>query len=103
MAHDVDMPPENQADELREMIHIYAGLSAALARWPDVAALAVESESPVVFAQDLCDLLDIDQLQAVAVSEMQIQRVTRRDRDRVAQQLADLEAQLNDLDADDGL
>ena len=91
-------PPDKRADDLREMIHIYAGLNVALDRWPEVSTAGFESTSTRSFTDKLCDLLGIDHVQATAVLEMQLRRVTRLERSGVARQLADLKAELTSLE-----
>lgn len=79
---------------LRERIEILAGIDAALQRWPEVAKLAFESESPGTLRNDLAALLDIGPEPAQAILDMQVRRVTRRERARISSELEESRRQL---------
>jgi DNA gyrase/topoisomerase IV subunit A len=82
------------------MLHIYQAIHAALSRWPEVADLAFQTESPDSFRESLMQLLDVDEVQANAVSDMQVRRAGRLERAAVARRLAELRAEVAPLDSD---
>ena len=83
-----------EIDDLRERVDVYRALSAAVDRWPEVSRLASTASSPSVLAEQLSDLLGVNELAARAVTEMQIGRVTGDQRTNILAQLAESEAQL---------
>lgn len=85
----------NDREQLRDQVRILEGIHRALTRWPEVSALAFESDSVGSLVEGLGALLGIDEEQASAVSEMQVRRVSRAERERIAQSLAELRAQLD--------
>ena len=87
-------------DDLRDRIYILGALDAALTRWPEVSAVAYACDSSDALVDGLRDLLGIDEVQATAVMDMQTRRVTRLERQRIADQLAEETAALQDLERD---
>ncbi len=87
-------------DDLRDRIYILEAIDAALTRWPEVSAVAYACDSPDALVDGLRHLLGIDEVQATAVMDMQTRRVTRLERQRIADQLAEVRAELHDLEPD---
>lgn len=87
-------PPHLQPDEDREKLHILEGLDTALSRWPEVSGLAFEAESSRSLIENLMALLDVDAVQATAISDMQIRRLGRSAREQLAGELTELREHL---------
>lgn len=75
------------AHHLRSEIHIYEGLFAVLTRWPEVSALAFESDHPDDMVEQISELLALSRLQAQSVAEMQIRRLSSMERSAVGRRL----------------
>jgi len=70
----------------------------ALKRWPEVSAAAYDSTSPDDLRNLLIGLIGVDEAQANAVMEMQLRRMTRLERDRIASRVSELRQELAQLD-----
>lgn len=84
----------SHVDNLRDQVHVLEGLAAALARWPEVSAIAFESDTPDTIVSDLVQLLDVDEVQAQAISDMQVRQLARLQRERIDNRLAETREQL---------
>ncbi|WP_424223864.1 DNA gyrase subunit A [Brooklawnia sp.] len=92
-------------DEAEKAAHIYRGLVKALDALDDVIALIRRSPNSEVANQGLQDLLDIDEVQAQAILDMQLRRLAALERQKIIDRLAELErtiADLLDILADEG-
>ncbi|SHN88715.1 DNA gyrase subunit A [Geodermatophilus obscurus] len=82
-----------------ERAHILRGLAKALDQLDAVIALIRSSASADAARSGLMDLLDIDEIQATAILDMQLRRLAALERQRILDELAELEARIADLQA----
>jgi DNA gyrase subunit A len=80
-----------------ERAHILRGLVKALDMLDDVIALIRASASADAARQGLMDLLDIDDLQARAILDMQLRQLAALERQKIIDELAELENTIADL------
>ncbi|MFS3127772.1 DNA gyrase subunit A [Nocardioides sp. Bht2] len=80
-----------------EQAHIYRGLVKALDALDDVIALIRRSPDVEEARNGLIDLLDIDELQAQAILDMQLRRLAALERQKIMDRLAELEREIADL------
>jgi len=100
VAHQVDVIVRRTRFQLRraeERAHILRALGKALDRLDDVIALIRASASAEAARADLMTLLDIDELQAVAILDMQLRRLAALERQRLLDELAEREREIADL------
>jgi DNA gyrase subunit A len=83
-------------DEAEARAHIYRGLAKALDALDDVIALIRRSPTVDEARQGLISLLDIDELQANAILEMQLRRLAALERQKIMDELAKLELEIAD-------
>ncbi len=82
-----------------EEAHIYRGLALALDQLDAVIALIRSSPAVDEARQGLINLLDIDELQANAILDMQLRRLAALERQKIMDRLADLEVKIADFKA----
>lgn len=82
------------ADVLRAQLAIYSAIHAALSRWPEVSALMAEAQQPDDARQQLRALLGVSELEANAILETQLRRVTVLEREQMGRRIRDLEQDL---------
>src|SRR3954466_11640668 len=82
-----------------ERAHILRGLAKALDMLDEVIALIRRSESADASRSGLMELLDVDEIQATAILDMQLRRLAALERQRILDELAELEARIADLQA----
>jgi DNA gyrase subunit A len=82
-----------------ERAHILRGLAKALDQLDAVIALIRSSESADAARSGLMELLDIDEIQATAILDMQLRRLAALERQRIMDELAEIEARIADLQA----
>jgi DNA gyrase subunit A len=82
-----------------ERAHILRGLAKALDQLDAVIALIRGSESADAARGALMQLLDIDEIQATAILDMQLRRLAALERQRILDELAELESRIADLQA----
>ncbi|WP_373994719.1 DNA gyrase subunit A [Nocardioides sp. LS1] len=83
--------------EAERQAHIYRGLVKALDALDEVIALIRRSPDVEEARQGLIDLLDIDDVQARAILDMQLRRLAALERQKIIDELARLEAVIADL------
>src|SRR5438309_1291521 len=81
-----------------ERAHILRGLVKALDALDEVIALIRASETVDVARAGLIELLDIDDIQAQAILDMQLRRLAALERQRIVDDLAKIEAEIADLE-----
>ncbi|NTY61638.1 intein-containing DNA gyrase subunit A [Mycolicibacterium sphagni] len=81
-----------------ERAHILRGLVKALDALDEVIALIRASESADVARVGLMELLDVDEIQAQAILDMQLRRLAALERQRIVDDLAKIEAEIADLE-----
>ncbi|MBY9074191.1 DNA gyrase subunit A [Nocardioides sp. WL0053] len=81
-----------------EQAHIYRGLVKALDALDEVIALIRRSPDVEDARDGLMELLEIDELQARAILDMQLRRLAALERQKIIDQLAELELIIADLE-----
>ena len=81
-----------------ERAHILRGLVKALDMLDEVIALIRRSPEVDDARQGLIELLDIDELQANAILDMQLRRLAALERQKIIDQLAEIELEIADLE-----
>ncbi len=102
VAHQVDVIVRRTRFRLRkaeERAHILRALGKALDRLDEVIALIRAAESAEAARSRLMELLDIDEVQAVAILDMQLRRLAALERQRILDELAEREREIADLQA----
>src|SRR4051794_24027509 len=84
--------------EAQERAHIYRGLVKALDMLDDVIALIRSSPTVEEARSGLIALLDIDEVQAIAILDMQLRRLAALERQAIIDRLAELERIIADLE-----
>ena len=82
--------------QAEDRIHILRGLIKALDALDEVIALIRRSPTVDDARQGLIELLDIDEIQANAILEMQLRRLAALERQKILDQFAALEAEIAD-------
>jgi DNA gyrase subunit A len=82
-----------------ERAHILRGYAKALDQLDAVIALIRRSESADAARSGLMELLDVDEIQAVAILDLQLRRLAALERQRIMDELAEIEARIADLEA----
>jgi len=81
-----------------ERAHILRGLVKALDALDEVIALIRASATVDIARQGLIELLDIDEIQAQAILDMQLRRLAALERQRIVDDLAKIETEIADLE-----
>src|ERR671921_1731942 len=81
-----------------ERAHILRGLLKALDAIDDVIALIRRSDTVDIARTGLMELLEIDEIQANAILEMQLRRLAALERQKIMDRLAELERIIADLE-----
>ena len=98
--HQVDVIIRRTRYRLRkaeERAHILRGLVKALDALDEVIALIRRSPTPEDARQGLIELLDVDEIQATAILDMQLRRLAALERQKIIEQLAEIEREIADL------
>ena len=98
--HQIEVIRRRTAFRLRkaeERAHILRGLSKALDALDEVIALIRRSPTVEDARQGLIRLLEIDEVQATAILDMQLRRLAALERQRILDDLAKLEVEIADL------
>jgi DNA gyrase subunit A len=82
----------------RERAHILEGLKIALSNLDRVIAIIRGSENPPVAKQSLIDALGLSPVQAQAILDMRLQRLTGLEREKILQELRELQAKIAELE-----
>jgi DNA gyrase subunit A len=88
---------QHRLDDAQARAHIYRGLVIALDQLDAVIALIRRSPSTDDAREGLKALLEIDELQANAILDMQLRRLAALERQRIVDQLAEYERIIADL------
>ena len=99
IAHQVEVIQRRTAYRLRiaqERVHILIGLLKAIDRIDEVIALIRASESASVAQAGLINLLDIDEIQAQAILDMQLRKLAALERNELQSQHDKLMAEIAD-------
>ena len=101
VVHQLDVIVRRTTYRLRkanERAHILRGLVKALDALDEVIALIRASANVDVARAGLIELLDIDDIQAQAILDMQLRRLAALERQRIVDDLAKIEAEIADLE-----
>jgi DNA gyrase subunit A len=101
VAHQVDVIQRRTRFRLKraeEQAHIYRGLVKALDMLDEVIALIRRSPDVEEARDGLIQLLEIDELQAQAILDMQLRRLAALERQKIIDRLDELEAEIADLE-----
>src|ERR671912_1780885 len=85
--------------EAEKKAHIYRGLAKALDALDEVIALIRRSPDVDEARTGLMELLDIDELQAQAILDMQLRRLAALERQKIIDEATELEAKIADFKA----
>ncbi|WAA66166.1 DNA gyrase subunit A [Microbacterium oxydans] len=99
IAHQIDVIVRRTEFRLREAekrMHILRGYLKALDALDEVIALIRRSQTTADANEGLQKLLDIDEIQADAILQMQLRRLAALERQRIIDQANELEAQITD-------
>ena len=88
--------------QAEERAHILRALLKALDQLDAVIALIRGSESADAARGGLMELLDIDEIQATAILDMQLRRLAALERQRIIDEFARIEAEIADYNDDPG-
>jgi DNA gyrase subunit A len=102
VAHQIDVIVRRTRFRLRkaqERLHIVAALLKAIDRIDEVIALIRASASASVAQQGLMALLEIDEIQARAILDMQLRKLAALERQELVDERDDLEAKIADLES----
>ncbi|MGH3517051.1 MAG: DNA gyrase subunit A [Haloechinothrix sp.] len=98
--HQVDVIVRRTRYRLRkaeERAHILRGLVKALDMLDEVIALIRRSPSADEARTGLMELLEVDEIQATAILDMQLRKLAALERQRIIDELAEIEAKIADL------
>lgn len=101
VAHQLDVIIRRTRYRLRkanERAHILRGLVKALDALDEVIALIRASQTVDIARAGLIELLDIDEIQAQAILDMQLRRLAALERQKIIDDLAKIEAEIADLE-----
>ncbi len=100
VAHQIEVivrRTQYRLDQAEKRAHILRGLVKALDALDEVIALIRASQTVDIARTGLIELLDIDEIQANAILEMQLQRLTALNRQKIVDDLAEIELTIADL------
>lgn len=100
VAHQIDViirRTQYRLDEAEKRAHILRGLVKALDMLDEVIALIRRSPTVDDAREGLIDLLDIDDIQADAILAMQLRRLAALERQKIVDELAEIEIEIADL------
>ncbi len=99
--HQIDVIQRRTRYRLREaekQAHVYRGMVKALDALDEVIALIRRSQTTDEARQSLMHFLDIDEIQARAILEMQLRRLAAMERQAIIDRLSELERVIADLE-----
>ncbi|WP_130293636.1 DNA gyrase subunit A [Pseudonocardia sediminis] len=99
--HQIDVIVRRTRFRLRkaeERAHILRGLVKALDALDEVIALIRSSQTVDIARTGLISLLEIDEIQAQAILDMQLRRLAALERQKIIDELAEIEAYIADLE-----
>src|SRR5204863_5069501 len=100
VAHQIEVIVRRTRYRLRkaeERAHILRGYVKALDALDEVIALIRASETVDVARDGLMQLLDVDEIQAQAILDMQLRRLAALERQKIIDELAEIEREIADL------
>ena len=100
VAHQIEVivrRTQYRLDEAEKRAHILRGLVKALDMLDEVIALIRRSPSVEESTAGLMELLDVDEIQATAILDMQLRRLAALERQKIIDELAEIELIIADL------
>src|ERR687893_695876 len=100
--HQIDVIQRRTRYRLRkaeERAHILRGYAKALDQLDAVIALIRSSASADAARSGLMELLDVDEIQAISILDLQLRRLAALERQRIIDELAEIEARIAELQA----
>ena len=100
VAHQIEVivrRTQYRLDEAEKRAHILRGLVKALDMLDEVIALIRSSPSAEESKAGLMSLLDVDEIQATAILDMQLRRLAALERQKIIDELAEIEREIADL------
>ena len=100
VAHQIEVIVRRTQYRMRkaeERAHILRGLAKALDLLDETIALIRRSPSAEESKQGLMSLLEVDEVQAVAILDMQLRRLAALERQRIVDELGEIETKIADL------
>ncbi|AEF38466.1 DNA topoisomerase (ATP-hydrolyzing) subunit A [Hoyosella subflava DQS3-9A1] len=100
VAHQLDVIIRRTKFRLKqaeERAHILRGLVKALDALDEVIALIRRSQTVDIARTGLMELLDVDEIQADAILAMQLRRLAALERQKIVDELAEIEREIEDL------
>jgi DNA gyrase subunit A len=82
----------------KERIHILEGLKIALDNLDRVIAIIRGAENPAAARETLIDIFQLSEIQAQAILEMRLQRLTGLERDKIIEELKQVQARIEELE-----
>jgi DNA gyrase subunit A len=82
----------------RERAHLLEGLKIALDNLDQVIAIIKASENPAAARQALMDTFALSEVQSQAILDMRLQRLTSLERDKILQELKEVQARIAELE-----
>lgn len=88
-----------ELNRARERAHILEGLKIALDNIDEIIAIIKGAESPASAKQSLIETFELSEVQAQAILDMRLQRLTGLEREKILQELRDLKVRIGELEA----
>jgi DNA gyrase subunit A len=85
--------------QAKKRAHLLEGLKIALDNIDEVIAIIKGAESPPIARQALVETFELSEVQAQAILDMRLQRLTGLERDKILQELTELKERIADLQA----
>ncbi|MCX7981881.1 MAG: DNA gyrase subunit A [Syntrophales bacterium] len=88
-----------ELNQARERAHILEGFLTALGRIDDIIATIKAARDPQEAARTLCDRFSLTEVQAKAILEMRLQRLTGLEREKIEQEYGEVKIEMERLEA----
>ena len=95
-----EWPVEYRLSKARERRHIVAAIVRAAESWADVLGVIADSVSADAASAALRERFALDEVQAQALLDMQFRRVAQSDRQRLTDELTQLDAEIAGLEGE---
>jgi DNA gyrase subunit A len=82
----------------KERVHVLEGLKIALDNLDRVIAIIRGAENPAAAREALIDTFQLSEIQAQAILEMRLQRLTGLERDKIIEELQQVQARIEELE-----
>jgi DNA gyrase subunit A len=90
-----EFSPEWRLRKAREREHVLVAVARAQAEWRDVLAVIEDAANAEAAKSALAKAMDLTPEQAMAVMDTQFRRVSKADRDRIANELDELRREID--------